>query len=230
MSYYTSHVSDNYDITFEQLTQSPSGKRPVKTSPVPKTGSQKYRSRSAEGETRPNINSKPLSDTLKPLLLQSTAHGIPRAARGPSIFRRIFWIVIFIICFLSFIVQTGFLCARFFSFPVNTKLSVRTRKNVTWPAVTVCNLNKFAKSLIDNVDSLQNLNGMIFQSAVDLMYQEYQECREEEEMYDCGNNECGFVFWKCDGYYDCESNRDERNEDCCEDIQHNYESNMEDHG
>ena len=179
MSYYSPHVSGNYDITFEQLTQSPSGKRP-NTSSAPKL-TEKYRSRSVEGDSRTNLAAKPLSDTLRPLLLQSTAHGIPRAARGPSIFRRIFWIVIFIICFLSFIVQTGFLCARFFSFPVNTKLSVRTRKNVTWPAVTVCNLNKFAKSMIDNVDSLQNLNGMIFQSAVG-----------ESKFFNCFyNNHCG---------------------------------------
>ena len=57
-----------------------------------------------------------LPDTLKPLLLQSTAHGIPRAARGPSLFRRVFWVVIFVVCFLSFIVQTAYLCARFFRF------------------------------------------------------------------------------------------------------------------
>ncbi len=109
---------------------------------------------------------EPLSETLKPLLLQSTAHGIPRAARGPSLIRRLFWVLIFIVCFMSFIVQTGFLCARFFSFPVNTKLTVRTRKNVTWPAVTVCNLNKFSKDRIDNHPNLENINAMIFFSAI----------------------------------------------------------------
>ncbi|XP_075248531.1 epithelial sodium channel subunit alpha-like isoform X4 [Convolutriloba macropyga] len=171
-----------------------------------------------------------LPDTLKPLLLQSTAHGIPRAARGPGMFRRVFWILIFVVCFLSFIVQTGYLCARFFSFPVNTKLTVRTRKNVSWPAVTVCNLNKFSRLKIDNVGNLVNLNGMIFQSAVELMYQEYQECREEEQMFDCGNGECGFTFWTCDGVYDCNTNKDERNTGCCEAIQEQYEMNQLDQG
>ncbi|XP_063721908.1 amiloride-sensitive sodium channel subunit alpha-like isoform X3 [Symsagittifera roscoffensis] len=193
------------------------------------------RAHSEESVLRPKRKSEggeamtSLPDTLKPLLLQSTAHGIPRAARGPSLFRRVFWVVIFVVCFLSFIVQTGYLCARFFSFPVNTKLTVRTRKNVTWPAVTVCNLNKFSKVKIDN-GNLVNLNGMIFQSAIELMYQEYQECREEEQMFDCGNGECGFSFWACDGTYDCNTNRDERNLGCCSAIESQYEMNQLDQG
>ena len=62
------------------------------------------------------------------------------------------------------------------------------------------------------------------------MYQEYQECREEEQMFDCGNGECGFSFWACDGTYDCNTNRDERNLGCCSAIESQYEMNQLDQG
>ncbi len=55
------------------------------------------------------------------------------------------------------------------------------------------------------------------------MYQEFQECRPEEEMFDCGEGECCFNFWTCDGAYDCKTNKDERNKDCCHVIPTQFE-------
>ena len=62
------------------------------------------------------------------------------------------------------------------------------------------------------------------------MYQEYQECRAEEEMFDCGQGECALTFWKCDGFYDCNSQLDERNPECCASIQMTFDQNQMDRG
>ena len=87
----------------------------------------------------------------------TTAHGVVRIFTGKSITRRLFWLVIVLVaaggCLYNISDRISFLVSA----PTSTTISLSRRNNVAFPAVTVCNLNRF------RLDALQerNLSGFI---------------------------------------------------------------------
>ncbi|XP_006813344.1 epithelial sodium channel subunit alpha-like [Saccoglossus kowalevskii] len=103
----------------------------------------------------------------------STAHGIPNAARAESLPRRLFWSVLFMVAVGMFLWQFSDQLVRFIDRPVNVKLNISFSRELTFPAVTVCNQNPIRQSAIDfnqepqSSPPTQNLNQTLNDTALD---------------------------------------------------------------
>lgn len=97
-----------------------------------------------------NFQEKPTRDLIKELLIEwsmvSTSHGWPSIFRVKRLKLKVMW-------FICFIIATGF-CGfgviksilDFLDYDVVTKIRLVQEKPITYPAVTICNLNPLVTS------------------------------------------------------------------------------------
>ncbi|XP_022111141.1 amiloride-sensitive sodium channel subunit alpha-like isoform X2 [Acanthaster planci] len=90
-------------------------------------------------------------------LAESGAHGIPNIQRANSNFRRVAWTLLFLAGFGMFIYQGCDLIIKFYKWPYNVNIEVRTPKRVEFPAVTWCNLNPIRKDALADFTDLRSL-------------------------------------------------------------------------
>ncbi|XP_038078279.1 amiloride-sensitive sodium channel subunit beta-like isoform X2 [Patiria miniata] len=90
-------------------------------------------------------------------LAESGAHGIPNIQRANSTCRRLVWTVLFLAGFGMFIYQGTVLVIKYYSYPINVNIEVRTPKKVQFPAVTWCNLNPIRKDALRDYADLNSL-------------------------------------------------------------------------
>ncbi|GIY29538.1 acid-sensing ion channel 4 [Caerostris extrusa] len=81
--------------------------------------------------------------------MQSSAHGLRRAAAARSLYTRIFWISVFILALICCTFHCSFLVKNFLSYPRMTITEEIHADEISFPSITVCNLNIFKKSYID---------------------------------------------------------------------------------
>uniref|UniRef100_A0A0K0EM92 Degenerin-like protein unc-105 n=1 Tax=Strongyloides stercoralis TaxID=6248 RepID=A0A0K0EM92_STRER len=80
---------------------------------------------------------------------QSTFHGICHAATAPNYKWRIMWYAAFSICFLALIIQVFYLIRRYRMYEKTVDLDLKF-ESAPFPAVTICNLNPYKASAIQN--------------------------------------------------------------------------------
>ncbi|GBL92598.1 Acid-sensing ion channel 4 [Araneus ventricosus] len=81
--------------------------------------------------------------------MQSSAHGLRRAASARSVYTRIFWITVFVMALICCTFHCSFLVKNFLSYPRMTITEEIHADEIGFPSITVCNLNIFKKSYID---------------------------------------------------------------------------------
>ena len=116
------------------------------------------------------------ASTFKKYIESTTAHGVVRIFKGKSIIRRLFWLIIVVTaaggCLYNISDRIRFLVSN----PTSTTISVTRRTTLTFPAVTVCNLNSLRIGELDE----RNLTDLI-QSATFLVSEEgaTESCEDE---------------------------------------------------
>ncbi|XP_077984846.1 acid-sensing ion channel 1C-like [Glandiceps talaboti] len=79
----------------------------------------------------------------------TTLHGIRYTTnQNVSIYRRILWSIVMLSVVIGITISTKDSFCRYLSAPVTTVLSFQQRHKVFFPAVTLCNYNKYRKSVI----------------------------------------------------------------------------------
>ena len=124
------------------------------------------------------------SSTFKKYIESTTAHGVVRIFTGKSKIRRLFWLIIVLTaaggCLYNISDRIQFLI----SYPTSTTISVTRKPTLTFPAVTLCNLNNFRIGSLEE----RNLTNLI-QSATFLVTEEgAQSCEDEVSQSDNLNN------------------------------------------
>lgn len=78
----------------------------------------------------------------------TTLHGLQYVFTGQALVRRILWALILVAALTWFSFQTSKLLRKYFSYPVMAKVSLEYEDSPEFPAVTICNFNKFKKSVV----------------------------------------------------------------------------------
>lgn len=81
----------------------------------------------------------------------ATLHGIQYVFTSSTVWRRVLWAFFLLSGIGYFSVQSSKLLKEYFSYPVNTKISLEYETSPEFPAVTICNFNMFRQSIIDGI-------------------------------------------------------------------------------
>ena len=120
------------------------------------------------------------ASTFKKYVESTTAHGVVRIFKGKSIIRRLFWLIIVLTaaggCLYNISDRIRFLISE----PTSTTISITRKTTLTFPAVTVCNLNSLRFGVLEE----RNLTDLI-QTAIFLVTEaDAQSCEDEESQSD----------------------------------------------
>ena len=104
----------------------------------------------------------PDSSKWKRFASSTTLHGLRYVAgNSHSITKRLIWLIFLGIATSTFLYYLSVSLNKYFARPIKTVISQETSTDgLTFPAVTICNLNKFMKSKIDMVDEDENFGKM----------------------------------------------------------------------
>ncbi|XP_065061508.1 acid-sensing ion channel 5-like [Rhopilema esculentum] len=98
---------------------------------------------------------KPPENAVRNMLFDfasvTTAHGISRFVTSGPIYARISWFFIWLAVMIGFIYMIIQLVLLYTSRPVSTSISISFEESLTFPGVTICNLNVFPASSMKNV-------------------------------------------------------------------------------
>ncbi|XP_070542005.1 acid-sensing ion channel 2-like [Ptychodera flava] len=86
---------------------------------------------------------------LGDVMTNSTVHGLPNIRRAKSVPKRIFWSVSFLTAVGLFIGFSSVLVSKYLEYDVDVGVQVNVERDLTFPAVTICNLNPLRKLLLD---------------------------------------------------------------------------------
>ena len=115
------------------------------------------------------------SSTFNKYIESTTAHGVVRIFKSKSKIRRLFWLIVVLTaaggCLYNISDRIQFLISS----PTSTTISVTRRTTLTFPAVTVCNLNNFRITELE----MRNLTDLI-QSAIFFVDEKGTKTCEEE--------------------------------------------------
>ena len=93
----------------------------------------------------------------------TTLHGLSYVVTGKSRIRRILWAVFLLTAIAFFSYQSISMLKKYFSFPNTTKVSLKYDSMPDFPAVTICNFNKYRSSVVKNLTSL-GLGGATYEN------------------------------------------------------------------
>lgn len=93
----------------------------------------------------------------------ATLHGLSYVVTGKSRLRRILWAVFLLTAIAFFSYQSISMLKKYFSFPNTTKVSLKYDSMPDFPAVTICNFNKYRSSVVKNLTSL-GLGGATYEN------------------------------------------------------------------
>ena len=82
----------------------------------------------------------------------ATLHGMQHVFSSPTTLRRIVWALFLFSGIGYFSFQCTVLVKKYFSYPVNTKVTLEHESSPEFPAVTICNFNMFRQSVMDAQD------------------------------------------------------------------------------
>ncbi len=87
-----------------------------------------------------------VSNLLATMTQNCGAHGIPNIGRSASYHRRIVWSLLFVFSLVVFAGTALSMFGTFKSYDVAVNVEIEYEREVTFPAVTLCNLNRVTKS------------------------------------------------------------------------------------
>lgn len=92
----------------------------------------------------------------------TTVHGLRYVFESPSRFRRVIWLLLLLGAMAIYVFLVEQSVAKYYSNPVNTEFSeiVPEKGELTFPAVTICNLNRFVKTKINMFENDDNFYKM----------------------------------------------------------------------
>ncbi|XP_038073616.1 uncharacterized protein LOC119741792 [Patiria miniata] len=102
-----------------------------------------------------------LGEILREFGENTTAHGVPMIARSKRAVTKIFWLAVFLTMLVIFCWQGTSVLVEYLGFPSTTKVKLVTNPELTFPSVTICNMNRFRRSKIAGTrfDGLIRLDG-----------------------------------------------------------------------
>ena len=107
-------------------------------------------------QSEPDISSKPTK--WKAFSSNTTLHGLRYVTdNSHSILRRGIWLLFLGMAATAYVYLVSLSLKKFFSRPIKTAISQETpTEGLKFPAVSICNLNKFMRSKIDTEDQNEN--------------------------------------------------------------------------
>lgn len=125
-----------------------------------------YGKREGKTDSKSNANCQEAPETLRSFAEGTSLHGARFLFVG-SVFRKLIWTVALVSCFTYCIYQVSQTVTAFGRRPFNTKVTTRPAKrntNLTFPAVTVCNLNFLNQRRYINFQRRKNLSDEVISS------------------------------------------------------------------
>ena len=107
-------------------------------------------------KSKPGMSPKP--SKWEAFASNTTLHGLSYVAdKSHSIFRRGIWFIFLGTAATAYVYLASLSLTKFFSRPIKTVISQETpSEGLKFPAVTICNLNRFMRSKIDTADEDEN--------------------------------------------------------------------------
>ena len=104
------------------------------------------------------MSSKPNTSKWETFASNTTLHGLRNVAdKSHSILRRAIWLIFLGTTATAYVFLVSISLSKFFSRPVKTVISQETpTEGLKFPAVTICNLNRFMRSKINIADEDEN--------------------------------------------------------------------------
>ncbi|KAI0217764.1 hypothetical protein LSAT2_030469 [Lamellibrachia satsuma] len=87
----------------------------------------------------------------------TTSHGVPHVRRAYGVVKRCFWGLMTVICVSVLVLHLTMSCIQYFSHETAVTVSLVTRRQLTFPAVTICNLNPVKQSAVSESSALSRL-------------------------------------------------------------------------
>ncbi|XP_033101246.1 acid-sensing ion channel 1C-like [Anneissia japonica] len=106
------------------------------------------------GATMDNENGANVALVVGSCMENISAHGIPNIKRTQSPIRRLLWMCAFLASFSMCVWQVKLLIDAFLNRQVTTNVDIKSVTNLTFPAVTICNLNNMRLSYLKKQDEL----------------------------------------------------------------------------
>ena len=103
---------------------------------------------------------------LKNAMGNASAHGLPNIDRSESIPRKLFWTALFLTGLGMFLWQCSLIIEAFYARSVDTSIELRYSKNLSFPAITICNLNSIKLSKLRYNQMLNELLGSVTTQSV----------------------------------------------------------------
>lgn len=89
-----------------------------------------------------------ITKTWRVFVGSSTLHGLQYVFTSRTLVRRILWALFLVAAIVWFSFQSSKLLKKYFSYPATTKVSLVYEGSPEFPAVSICNFNRFKKSVI----------------------------------------------------------------------------------
>ena len=101
-------------------------------------------------------------DQIRDFCADTTAHGLARVAAAKSWPARLFWMVVVIFASTLGVYQITLSVTAYLQYRTKTDVFLVSKENLSFPAVTVCNINPFKQSKLKNSPLRQKLVSIFF--------------------------------------------------------------------
>ncbi|KAK2176081.1 hypothetical protein NP493_686g01016 [Ridgeia piscesae] len=89
----------------------------------------------------------------------TTSHGVPHVRRSVGVVKICFWCLITVVCVTALVYHLTMSSIQYFSYDTDVNVALITRRQLTFPAVTICNLNRVKQSAVPENSALSRLIG-----------------------------------------------------------------------
>nr|XP_006813343.1 PREDICTED: degenerin mec-10-like [Saccoglossus kowalevskii] len=89
----------------------------------------------------------------------TTAHGVPRIESSTNLLRRLYWVVVFLGGVSLFLWQCSTIISKFYDRETTVNIDMKFKPMLSFPAVTICNLNPVKVSALLHDQNLRDVFG-----------------------------------------------------------------------
>ncbi|XP_060588552.1 degenerin unc-8-like [Ruditapes philippinarum] len=102
------------------------------------------------------VEKKTFKEILTDLVEGSSLHGIPKIISSRQLAVKALWCLLFLATFSVLVIQLSGLFKTYYSHPIQTTVSLEFN-SITFPAISICNMNPVRNSKLSNANALQNI-------------------------------------------------------------------------
>ena len=128
---------------------------------------------------------------------------VPRIINESWLWRKVFWLICYIACWMVFVRSTYGLFVKYQSYSVNTEIMIQYYLELQFPAVTVCDMNRIDKESCDGSDvtgDFLNSGEALWKSVFEKLSIKYSH-----EMFTPGSSNFSFEYTPCpSGQFRCD--------------------------